>query len=58
MELIIAEKPSVAKEYTKMISSAEGTSFANKNGYYQSSCNRFQISWAVGHLVQLSLPNA
>lgn len=58
MELIIAEKPSVAKSYLQMISVAENTNFTPKQGYYESNCGNYQVSWAVGHLVSLSLPDA
>lgn len=58
MELIIAEKPSVAKEYIKMVEKAQSVKFTQKDGYYQSNDNKYAISWAVGHLVSLAMPDA
>jgi len=49
MPLVIAEKPSVARDIAKVLG-------ANKknNGYLEG--NGWQVSWCVGHLIRLSDP--
>lgn len=48
--LIIAEKPSVAREFAKMLE-INGT---NKDGYIEA--NNYLVTWCVGHLVTMSYP--
>src|SRR3954469_17431630 len=48
--LVIAEKPSVGKDYAKAL---PGT-FKAESDYLES--DRFVVSWAVGHLVELAEP--
>lgn len=49
MKLVLAEKPSVAQSYVKVLG-------ANKrcDGYLEG--NGYIVSWCVGHLVELSQP--
>lgn len=49
MILIIAEKPSVAKELAAFVGAEK-----RDNGFY--SGKGYLVSWCVGHLVQLALP--
>ncbi|MDA8233619.1 MAG: DNA topoisomerase 3 [Clostridia bacterium] len=49
MKLIIAEKPSVARDISKVLGS-----FATRNGYLESP--QYIITWAIGHLVELAQP--
>lgn len=49
MKLVIAEKPSVANEISKVIGAdKKGKGYFLGNGYY--------VSWCVGHLIQLAEP--
>lgn len=48
--LIIAEKPSVARDMAKVLGN-----FKTSNAYLES--DRYIISWAVGHLVELGEPD-
>ncbi len=49
MKLIIAEKPSVAKEIASLVGASEkNQGFLTGNGYY--------ATWAFGHLVTLAMP--
>ena len=50
MKLLITEKPSVAREFAKVLN----VSTANKGGYLES--NEWIITWCVGHLVTMSYP--
>ena len=50
MKLIITEKPSVAREFAKVLKVPTN----NKGGYYES--NEWIITWCVGHLVTMSYP--
>ncbi len=51
MKLIISEKPSVASDIAKVLKvNSRG------NGYFQNG--EYYITWAVGHLIGLSLPPA
>lgn len=49
-KLLITEKPSVAKEFAKVLK----INGANKNGYLESE--DWIITWCVGHLVTMSYP--
>lgn len=49
MELIITEKPSVARAIAEVVGAIE-----RQNGYLQGK--GFLVSWCVGHLVELALP--
>ncbi|WP_172917799.1 type IA DNA topoisomerase [Capnocytophaga canis] len=49
MKLIIAEKPSVGREIASVLGATE------KNEGYQEG-NGYVVTWALGHLVQLALP--
>ena len=51
MELLIAEKPSVALSIAKVIGAKN-----KKDGYYEG--NGYKVSWCVGHLIQMANPNA
>lgn len=48
-KLIITEKPSVARDFARVLS-VNG----NNNGYIEN--NEYVISWCYGHLVQMSYP--
>ena len=48
--VLIAEKPSVAKEFAKVL----GEKLNNKDGYLEGE--RFIVTWCVGHLVSMSYP--
>jgi DNA topoisomerase-3 len=46
---IIAEKPSVAREIAKIVGAThKEDGFLSGNGYY--------VTWAIGHLLQLAMP--
>ena len=49
MKLVIAEKPSVALEISKVIGASE-----KKNGYYEG--NNFLVTWFVVHLFENAMP--
>lgn len=49
MDVIIAEKPSVAREIAKVLNAND-----KQDGYYQNS--QYAITWAYGHLVGLQTP--
>ena len=51
MQLVIAEKPSVAKSIAQVIGANE-----RKDGYLEG--NGYLVSWCVGHLVELAQPDA
>ena len=51
MQLVIAEKPSVAQSIASVIGADE-----RKDGYMEG--NGFIVSWCVGHLVELAQPDA
>ena len=51
MELVIAEKPSVALSISKVIGAKN-----KKDGYYEG--NGYRVSWCVGHLIQMANPDA
>ncbi|MBR3040782.1 MAG: type IA DNA topoisomerase [Lachnospiraceae bacterium] len=48
--LLIAEKPSVAKEFAKVL----GEKLNSHDGYLEG--DRFIVTWCVGHLVSMSYP--
>ena len=50
MQLVIAEKPSVAKSIAKVIGARE-----SKDGYMEG--NGYIVSWCVGHLIGLASPD-
>ena len=50
MKLLITEKPSVAREFAKVLK----VDNKNKGGYMES--NGWIITWCVGHLVTMSYP--
>src|SRR5256714_15525276 len=49
--LVIAEKPSVGRDLTKVLPGA----FTKHEGYLESDSH--VVTWAVGHLVQLAEPD-
>lgn len=49
MKVVIAEKPSVAREIAILLGASE-----KKDGYLMG--NGYQITWAFGHLVTLAMP--
>src|SRR5438034_11500229 len=49
--LVIAEKPSVGRDLTRVLPGA----FAKHDGYLES--DQHLVTWAVGHLVQLAEPD-
>lgn len=51
-DLFIAEKPSVAKEFAKVL----GVNGNTGNGYLESG--DYVVTWCVGHLVTMSYPDA
>lgn len=51
MQLVIAEKPSVAQQIASVIGAEE-----RKDGYMEGSGSI--VSWCVGHLVELAQPDA
>ena len=50
-QLVIAEKPSVAMSYAKVLGAT-----SRKDGYLEG--NGYFVSWCVGYLVELAPPNA
>ncbi len=51
-KLIITEKPSVAREFSKALDE----NMSNKDGYMESE--NYVITWCVGHLVTMCYPDA
>ena len=51
MQLVIAEKPSVARSIAEVIGANKG-----KDGYMEG--NGYLVSWCVGHLVELAQPES
>jgi DNA topoisomerase III len=51
MKIVIAEKPSVARDLAKVLGAIQ-----KKDGYLEG--NGYQVTWALGHLVQLADPKA
>ena len=50
-KLVVAEKPSVAMSYAKVLGAT-----SRKDGYLEG--NGYLVSWCIGHLVELAPPNA
>lgn len=51
MQLVVTEKPSVARSISEVIGATE-----NKDGYMEG--NGYLVSWCVGHLVELAQPES
>ena len=51
MQLVIAEKPSVAQSIARVIGADE-----KKDGYMEG--NGYLVSWCIGHLVELAQPES
>lgn len=51
MKLVLAEKPSVAQSIAKVLGATK-----REDGYLEGS--EYVISWCVGHLVELTQPEA
>ena len=51
MQLVIAEKPSVARSIAEVLGATD-----KKNGYLEG--NGYIVSWCVGHLGELAQPDA
>lgn len=51
MKLVLAEKPSVGKDIAKVLKCSK-----DKNGYLEG--NDYVVTWALGHLVELSDPES
>ena len=51
MQLVIAEKPSVARSIAEVIGASEIS-----DGYMEG--NGYIVSWCVGHLVELAQPES
>lgn len=51
MKLVIAEKPSVARDIAAVLGAKQ-----KRNGYLEGS--GYQVTWCIGHLVQLATPEA
>ena len=51
MDLVIAEKPSVAVSIAKVIGATK-----KKDGYYEG--NGYRVSWCMGHLIQMANPDS
>ena len=51
MQVVVAEKPSVAKSIAKVLGANR-----SKDGYMEG--NGYRVSWCVGHLVELVYPAA
>ncbi len=49
MKLVIAEKPSVARDIASVLGASQ-----KRNGYLEG--NGYQVTWCIGHLVQLANP--
>jgi DNA topoisomerase-3 len=49
MKAVIAEKPSVAREIAALLGATE-----KLDGYLTG--NGYQVTWALGHLVMLAMP--
>ena len=49
MKVIIAEKPSVAREIARVVRATN-----KKNGYIEGS--GYAVTWALGHLITAAMP--
>ncbi len=56
MKLLLAEKPSVAMTYAKLLEKVESERFTKRDGYLEGK--NYTISWCVGHLIGLAMPAA
>ncbi|MFN7014476.1 MAG: DNA topoisomerase, partial [Bacteroidia bacterium] len=54
MKVLIAEKPSVAQEYLKLLELEENEKFSQDNGCFVGK--NWIITWCYGHLAQLAYP--
>ena len=50
MNVVVAEKPSVARDLAKVLGATQ-----RREGYLEG--NGWQVTWALGHLVQLKTPD-
>ncbi len=50
MRVVVAEKPSVARDLAKVLGASQ-----RRDGYLEG--NGWQVTWAIGHLVQLKTPD-
>jgi DNA topoisomerase-3 len=50
MNVVVAEKPSVARDLAKVLGASQ-----RRDGYLEG--NGWQVTWAIGHLVQLKTPD-
>ena len=50
MITILAEKPSVAREIARIVGAMK-----KEEGYFTG--NGYHVTWALGHLVQLAMPD-
>ncbi len=50
MRVVVAEKPSVARDLAKVLGATQ-----RHDGYIEG--NGWQVTWAIGHLVQLKMPD-
>lgn len=50
MNVVVAEKPSVARDLAKVLGATQ-----RRDGYLEG--NGWQVTWAIGHLVQLKTPD-
>jgi len=55
MNLIVCEKPSVAKEFVKVFEKYTSSEFKTEQGYFHNP-KGFTITYAVGHLIELAEP--
>ena len=51
MQLVIAEKPSVAKSIAEVLGAT-----VKKDGYLEG--NGYLVSWCIGHLIELAKPES
>ena len=51
MKVIIAEKPSVAREIARVVRATN-----KKNGYIEGG--GYAVTWALGHLITAAMPEA
>lgn len=58
VKLIIAEKPSVAKEIAKVVGAQKRVSPGKDARYGYLEGNGYYVSWCFGHLVQTAYPEA
>lgn len=54
MQLLIAEKPSVARDIAEVIARKGKDKFKNQEGFLEG--DNYLIGWAVGHLLELAMP--